>query len=53
VVQVLKDNGEAVRKGELLVQLDDTAIRDSLASAAKRCAPPPRLSSRPSARCSG
>jgi membrane fusion protein, multidrug efflux system len=33
VLQVLKDNGEAVRKGELLVRLDDTAIRDSLASA--------------------
>ena len=33
VVRVLKDNGEAVRKGELLVQLDDVAIRDSLASA--------------------
>jgi membrane fusion protein, multidrug efflux system len=33
VLQALKDNGEAVRKGELLVRLDDTAIRDSLASA--------------------
>ena len=33
VLQVLRDNGEAVRKGELLVRLDDTAIRDSLASA--------------------
>lgn len=33
VLQVLKDNGEAVRKGDLLVRLDDTAIRDSLASA--------------------
>ena len=33
VVRVLKDNGEAVRKGELLVQLDDVAIRDSMASA--------------------
>jgi RND family efflux transporter MFP subunit len=33
VVRVLKDNGEVVRKGELLVQLDDVAIRDSLASA--------------------
>lgn len=33
VLQVLKDNGEAVRAGELLVRLDDTAIRDSLASA--------------------
>jgi len=33
VLQVLKDNGEAVRAGELLVRLDDTAIRDSLNSA--------------------
>ena len=33
VLQVLKDNGEPVRKGDLLVRLDDTAIRDSLASA--------------------
>jgi RND family efflux transporter MFP subunit len=33
VLQVLKDNGESVRRGELLVRLDDTAIRDSLASA--------------------
>ncbi|HSW08780.1 efflux RND transporter periplasmic adaptor subunit [Aquabacterium sp.] len=33
VLQVLKDNGEPVRKGELLVRLDDTAIRDSLTSA--------------------
>jgi multidrug efflux pump subunit AcrA (membrane-fusion protein) len=33
VLQVLKDNGEPVRKGDLLVRLDDTAIRDSLTSA--------------------
>lgn len=33
VRQVLKDNGDPVRRGELLVRLDDTAIRDSLASA--------------------
>jgi membrane fusion protein (multidrug efflux system) len=33
VQQVLKDNGEAVRTGELIVRLDDSAIRDSLASA--------------------
>lgn len=33
VQQVVKDNGEAVRAGELLVRLDDTAIRDSLGSA--------------------
>ncbi len=33
VTQVLKENGEAVRKGDLLVRLDDTAIRESLQSA--------------------
>lgn len=33
VLQVLKDNGDQVRRGELLVRLDDMAIRDSLASA--------------------
>ncbi|MFY9510499.1 MAG: efflux RND transporter periplasmic adaptor subunit [Rubrivivax sp.] len=33
VLQVLKDNGEPVKAGDLLVRLDDTAIRDSLASA--------------------
>ncbi|NRF65895.1 efflux RND transporter periplasmic adaptor subunit [Aquincola sp. S2] len=33
VTQVLKDNGEPVKRGDLLVRLDDTAIRDSLASA--------------------
>ncbi|HSN21378.1 MAG TPA: efflux RND transporter periplasmic adaptor subunit [Usitatibacter sp.] len=33
VMAVLKENGDAVRKGELLVRLDDTAIRDALASA--------------------
>jgi RND family efflux transporter MFP subunit len=33
VLQVLKDNGDVVRRGDLLVRLDDTAIRDSLASA--------------------
>jgi RND family efflux transporter MFP subunit len=33
VVQVLKDNGETVRAGELLLRLDDTALRESLASA--------------------
>jgi RND family efflux transporter MFP subunit len=33
VLQVLKDNGEPVRKGDLLVRLDDTSIRDSLTSA--------------------
>lgn len=33
VLQVLKENGQAVRRGDLLVRLDDTAIRDSLTSA--------------------
>ena len=33
VLQVLKQNGDIVRRGDLLVRLDDTAIRDSLASA--------------------
>lgn len=33
VVQVFKDNGDVVRKGDLLVRLDETAIRDSLNSA--------------------
>lgn len=33
VLQVLKENGQAVQRGELLVRLDDTAIRDSLTSA--------------------
>jgi len=33
VLQVLKENGEPVHKGDLLVRLDDTSIRDSLRSA--------------------
>jgi len=33
VMQVYKENGDPVRKGDLLVRLDDTAIRDALASA--------------------
>ena len=33
VTAVLKDNGDAVRKGDLLVHLDDTSIRDALVSA--------------------
>jgi membrane fusion protein, multidrug efflux system len=33
VLQVLKENGEVVHKGDLLVRLDDTSIRDSLRSA--------------------
>lgn len=33
VQQVLKENGETVRAGDLLVRLDDSALRESLASA--------------------
>ena len=33
VLQVLKENGDAVKKGDVLVKLDTTAIRDALASA--------------------
>ena len=33
VMQVLKENGDVVKKGDLLVRLDDTSIRDALASA--------------------
>lgn len=33
VNQVLKDNGETVKRGELLMRLDDVAIRESLQSA--------------------
>jgi membrane fusion protein (multidrug efflux system) len=33
VTSVLKDNGDPVKKGDLLVRLDDTSIRDSLTSA--------------------
>src|SRR5688500_16418644 len=33
VLRVLKENGDAVKRGDLLVQLDDTSIRDSLGSA--------------------
>jgi len=33
VLQVLKENGQAVRQGDLLVRLDDTSIRDNLGSA--------------------
>ncbi len=40
VLAVLKENGDAVRRGDLLVRLDDTSIRDALASseAASRAA---------------
>ena len=33
VLQVLKENGDPVKRGDLLVRLDDAAIRDTLASA--------------------
>ena len=33
VLQVVRENGDAVRRGDLLVRLDDTSIRDGLASA--------------------
>jgi membrane fusion protein (multidrug efflux system) len=33
VLQVLKENGEPVKRGDVLVKLDETAIRDSLGSA--------------------
>jgi len=33
VLQVLKENGDVVRKGDVLVRLDETAIRDNLSSA--------------------
>ena len=33
VLRVLKENGDTVKRGDLLVQLDDTSIRDSLGSA--------------------
>jgi RND family efflux transporter MFP subunit len=33
VLRVLRENGDRVKRGDVLVQLDDTAIRDALASA--------------------
>ena len=33
VLRVLKENGDVVKRGDLLVQLDDTSIRDTLAAA--------------------
>jgi RND family efflux transporter MFP subunit len=33
VTQVLKENGDAVKRGDLLMRLDDTSIRESLQSA--------------------
>ena len=40
VLAVLKENGDVVKKGDLLVRLDDTSIRDALSSseAARRAA---------------
>jgi membrane fusion protein, multidrug efflux system len=32
VLQVLKENGDAVKRGDLIVRLDDTSIRDTLGS---------------------
>ena len=42
VIGVLKENGDPVRRGDLLVRLDQTAIRDSLnsAQASERAAGP-------------
>ena len=33
VLRVLRENGDVVKRGDLLVQLDDTSIRDTLAAA--------------------
>lgn len=33
VLQVLKENGDVVKRGDVLVKLDETAIRDSMTSA--------------------
>ena len=33
VLQVLKENGDVVRRGDVLVKMDETAIRDNLSSA--------------------
>jgi membrane fusion protein, multidrug efflux system len=33
VIQVLKENGEAVSKGDVLLRLDETSIRDNVSSA--------------------
>jgi RND family efflux transporter MFP subunit len=35
VMQVLKENGEPVKKGDLLVRLDDTSLRDAMNSASE------------------
>ena len=50
VLQVLRENGESVRKGDLLVRLDDTSLRESSLSAQEGLrAAHARRSSRPSA----
>ncbi|MGH8262314.1 MAG: biotin/lipoyl-binding protein, partial [Steroidobacteraceae bacterium] len=33
VLQVLKENGEPVKRGDLIIRLDDSAIRENLTSA--------------------
>ena len=33
VMQVLKENGDSVKRGDILVKLDETSIRDNLTSA--------------------
>ena len=33
VLQVLKENGDVVKRGDVLVKLDETSIRDSMTSA--------------------
>ncbi len=35
VLQVLKENGEPVKRGDVLVRLDETAIRDTVSSSAE------------------
>jgi multidrug efflux pump subunit AcrA (membrane-fusion protein) len=52
VLQVYKENGERVKRGDLLVRLDDSALRESLSSAEQGSAQPTRASSRPSANSS-
>jgi membrane fusion protein (multidrug efflux system) len=47
VLQVLKENGEPVKRGDVLVKLDETSIRDSLMSADEASAPPSRPWTRP------
>ena len=53
VMQVVRENGDVVRRGDLLVRLDDTSIRDALASAeaAARLGRSPRTVRRIAQRC--